>query len=85
MSHEWKQGKMERLTLKAVIITFSLVFLTSCSSEPSAQEKRNMFDKCVIEFIDRYSNENRYTYYNTENGKEIANKLAQELCVNHLK
>lgn len=85
MSYEWKQGKVERLTAKLVLITCSLVLLSSCSSEPSAQEKRNMFDKCVIEFIDRYSNENWYTYYRTENGKEIANKLAQESCVNHLK
>ena len=34
---------------KWIVTIFVVVSLTSCSSEPSAQEKRNNFDKCVIE------------------------------------
>lgn len=36
---------------KWILTIFVVVCLTSCSSEPSAQEKRNNFDKCVIETL----------------------------------
>lgn len=34
----------------AVMISAGL--LAGCSNEPSAQEKRNLFDKCVLDYIE---------------------------------
>ena len=39
--------------LKLLAVTFSgLLLLTGCSSEPSPEEKRNQFDKCVLDYIE---------------------------------
>ena len=35
-----------------VVILSGLLVLTGCSSEPSAEEKRNLFDKCVLDYIE---------------------------------
>ena len=82
MSYEWKQGKMERLTVKIVLISFSLVFLTSCSSEPSAQEKRNQFDACVIEKLKEYADTTGGQYYEK---LEIFRSFAEMKCADYLK
>jgi hypothetical protein len=36
----------------AVVILSGLLVLTGCSSEASPEEKRNLFDKCVLDYIE---------------------------------
>jgi len=36
----------------AVVVLSGLLVLTGCSSEPSPEEKRNLFDKCVLDYIE---------------------------------
>jgi hypothetical protein len=36
----------------AVGLLISVSVLAGCSAEPSAQEKRNLYDKCVLDYID---------------------------------
>jgi hypothetical protein len=40
---------MKRMVL---VLALSALITTGCSTEPSAEEKRNLFDKCVLEYID---------------------------------
>jgi hypothetical protein len=36
----------------ALVALVSVALLSGCSSEPSPQEKRNLFDKCVLDYIE---------------------------------
>jgi PBP1b-binding outer membrane lipoprotein LpoB len=45
---------MKRLVF---VLTLSALITTGCSSEPSAEEKRNLFNKCIRDFIELNRNE----------------------------
>ena len=67
---------------KWVVTIFVVVSLTSCSSEPSAQEKRNNFDKCVIEtFAKKVEGEN---FVFIRDNREIFEDIAKRVCTFHL-
>ena len=67
---------------KPITILFLALFLASCSSEPSAQEKRNNFDKCVIEtFAKKVEGE---TFVFIRDNREIFEDISKRECSFHL-
>jgi outer membrane murein-binding lipoprotein Lpp len=40
--------QVQKLSLVSVALAFAL--LSGCSSEPSPQEKRNLYDKCILDY-----------------------------------
>jgi uncharacterized lipoprotein YajG len=47
----WHDLSMEAARNLILALVIAAGLLTGCSSEPSAQEKRNLFDKCVLDYI----------------------------------
>ena len=67
---------------KWIVTIMVVVSLTSCSSEPSAQEKRNNFDKCVIEtFAKKVEGE---TLPFIRDNREIFEDISKRECSFHL-
>jgi uncharacterized protein YcfL len=61
---------MKRLVF---VIALSAFIATGCSSEPSAEEKRNLFDKCVLDYLE--ANQSPLNYL-----KEIYKEQAPMEC-----
>lgn len=40
-----------KFTKVALTVLLTVSLISSCSSEPSPQEKRNNYDKCVLDYI----------------------------------
>jgi hypothetical protein len=60
-------------------LVFGVLFISACSAEISPQEKKNNFDLCVINYIDR--NTNAFT----NNREFIENREAPRACKKELK
>ena len=67
---------------KVLSIGIPLSLIVGCSSEPSAQEKRNNFDACVIEY--KAQNPGR-VMIDPVKDVELRQMRAESACAYHLK
>jgi hypothetical protein len=70
-----------KITQKFILVPF-LLLLMSCSTGPSAQEKRNNFDACVIEHKEQ--NPGR-VMIDPVKDVELRQMRAESSCAYHLK